>query len=134
MEWKPFKCTLDKKYTIDPKNTAAANIERKIKMAKIKNKKSTSSIQNLNSSCFWVTLYKVKVALDLAVNFTSRINFSNHIAITIAKAKKRPLALKKSYGSKNASTLFLSIKPMSALFLNNVHKFAVRRTLKKSEA
>jgi hypothetical protein len=57
-----------------------------------------------------VTLPRVNDVLDLGVNFTSRLNFSNHIAITIAKAKQRLFLVKKSFKSKNAATLILGFK------------------------
>src|SRR5271163_479582 len=55
-------------------------------------------------------LPRVLDVLDLGVNFTSRLNFTNHISITIAKAKQRLFLLKKSFLSKNPKILIMAFK------------------------
>ena len=53
---------------------------------------------------------KVLDVLDLEVNFSTRLNFTDHISITIAKAKQRLFLLKKSFLSKNPNILILAFK------------------------
>ena len=73
-----------------------------------KNKKSPHS--DCKFELAGITLPRVKEVLDLGVNFNSRLNFSNHVDITIAKAKQRLFLLKKSFKSRNADTLLLGFK------------------------
>ena len=102
-EGKAFQCTLDKisKWS----ETWQLPISKeKFKWLLITNKKK-SNHEDLKFELAGVTLPRVKDVLDLGVNFTSKLNFSNHIAITIAKAKKRLFLLKKNFKSRIASSL-----------------------------
>ena len=83
--------------------------KEKSKWLLITNKKK-SNPDNFKFELGGVTLPRVKDVLDLGVNFTSKLNFSDHISITIAKAKKRLFLLKKSFKSKNPGTLILGFK------------------------
>ena len=49
-------------------------------------------------------------ALDLGVNFTSRLRFLNHISIIITKAKQRLFLLNKCFLSRNPNILILAFK------------------------
>ena len=52
---------------------------------------------------------KILEVLDLGVHFNSRLNFTNHISIIIAQAKKRLFLLRKSFLSKNLNILILHV-------------------------
>jgi len=94
-EGKAFQGTLDKisKWS----ETWQLPISKeKSKWLLITNKKK-SIHEDLKFELAGVTLPRVKDVLDLGVNFTSKLNFSNHIAITIAKAKSRLFLLKKKF-------------------------------------
>ena len=82
----------------------------KSKWLLITNKNNSLFHNELKFELAGVLLPRVTDVLDLGVNFTSRLNFSNHIAITIAKAKQRLFLLKKSFKSRNAATLILGFK------------------------
>ena len=53
---------------------------------------------------------RVTDVLDLGVNFTSRLSFSNHITIMITKAKQRLFLLNKCFLSRNPKLLILAFK------------------------
>ena len=56
------------------------------------------------------TLPKTVNVLDLGVNFSMKLSFTDHISITIAKAKQRLFLLKKSFLSKNPKILILAFR------------------------
>ena len=79
-------------------------------------KEEKSKHEDLKFELAGVTLPRVKDVLDLGVNFTSKLNFSNHIAITIAKVKRRLFFLKTSFKSRIAGILILILNICSTHF------------------
>ena len=84
--------------------------KEKSKWLLITNKNKNLSHAEVKFELAGVELPEVKDVLDLGINFTSRLNFSKHIAITIAKAKQRLFLLKKSFKSRNTASLILGFK------------------------
>ena len=84
--------------------------KEKSKWLLITNKNDSLPHNELKFELAGVALPKVTDVLDLGVNFNSKLNFSNHIAIIIAKAKQRLFLLKKSFKSRKAATLILGFK------------------------
>ena len=84
--------------------------KEKSKWLLISNKNTDADFVTDNFELAGVVLPRVKEVLDLGVHFNARLNFSNHISITVAKAKRRLFLLKKSFKSKNPSLLIKGFK------------------------
>ena len=73
----------------------------KSKWLLITNKKVDSAESNFKFELGGTILPRVFEALDLGINFNSRLTFTTHISIMITKAKQRLFLLKTSFQSKS---------------------------------
>ena len=83
---------------------------KKSKWLLISNKKTDIKQFELGFKLAGEPLPRVLEVLDLGVHFSTKLNFTDHISITIAKAKQRLFLLKKRFLSKNSKILILAFK------------------------
>ena len=82
----------------------------KSKWLMISNKNRETKLDDFRFELAGEPLPEVSEVLDLGVNFSSKLNFTDHISITIAESKQGLFLLKKSFLSKNPEILILAFK------------------------